>query len=97
MSIDTTRYDVADYLTDEARVAAYLEEAFESGDTETIAGAFGDVARAKGMSELARDAGLTRGALYQSLSREGNPRLSTLLGVTRALGVRLSVAPVDVK
>ena len=91
MTVRTRAYDVADYLTDPARVVAYLDEAFETGDADTIAEALGDVARAKGMTDLARDAGLTRAALYQSLSANGNPRLSTLLGVIRAMGVRLAV------
>ncbi len=93
MSVRTRPFDVADYLTDPARVTAYLGEILETGDAVAIAAALGDVARAKGITGLARDAGLTRAALYQSLSETGNPRLSTLLGVIRAMGVRLAVAP----
>ncbi len=91
MTVRTRAYDVADYLTDPARVTAYLGEVFETGDAVAIAAALGDVARAKGMTDPARDAGLTRAEIYQSPSENGNPRLSTLPRVIRAMGVRLAV------
>ena len=95
MTDETPLYDVADYLTSEDRITAYLEEAFLEGDTQVIAAALGNIARAKGMTKLAGDSGITRAALYQTLSRAGNPRLSTLLGVTKALGLRLAIMPRD--
>ena len=67
----------------------YLEAAFEDGDPAVIAAALGDISRAKGMSELARQAGVTREALYKALSPSGDPRLSTFLGVMKALGIKL--------
>ena len=77
MTTRTTAYDVADYLTSEARVAAYLELAIEEGDPKALAAALGNVARAKGMTQLARASGLTREALYRSLTPDGNLTLST--------------------
>ena len=73
----------------------YLEACFdEAGDDAAfLAHAFGVVARARGMMQLARETGLSREALYRSLSEEGNPTLDTLLKVTRALGLKLTVAP----
>ncbi len=91
MALETTRFDIQDHLkTPEAR-AAYLEAAFEEGDATFITHALNDVARAIGMTNVARDAGITREGLYKALSEKGDPKLSTLLGVARALGVRLTV------
>ncbi|SMF50344.1 probable addiction module antidote protein [Xaviernesmea oryzae] len=95
MPIETTRFDILDHLkTPEDRVA-YLEAAFEDGDAALITHALGDVARSVGMSAVAREAGVTREALYKALSETGDPKLSTLLGVMKALGLKFSVAPVD--
>jgi probable addiction module antidote protein len=69
------------------------ERAIDSGEAAYIAHALGIIARAKGMTEVARSANVTREALYKSLSTDGDPRLSTLLGVTRALGFKLSARP----
>lgn len=93
MTIKTTKWDAADYLNSPKAIAAYLNAAFEDGNPELIAAALGDVARAKGMSKIAKTAGVTREALYKSLSKEGDPKLSTLLGVTEAIGFKLIVAP----
>jgi len=87
------RFDAAEYLRDEADIAAYLEAAASDEDPRVLAAALGDVARARGMSELARKTGLTREALYRSLSAEGNPQLATLTKVLRAFGLRLAVQP----
>jgi probable addiction module antidote protein len=90
MALKTTRFDILDHLkTPEARLA-YLDAAFEEGDPAFIAVALGDVARAIGMSSVAKEAGVTREALYKALSPTGDPKLSTLLGVARALGVKLA-------
>jgi probable addiction module antidote protein len=89
--IETTKWDVQDYLkTPEARVA-YLEAAFEEGDPKLISIALGDVARSMGMTNVAKEAGITREALYKALSDKGDPKLSTLLGVLKALGLRVTV------
>ncbi|MGK9050048.1 addiction module antidote protein [Neorhizobium petrolearium] len=95
MPLETTRFDILDHLkTPEDRVA-YLEAAFEDGDAALITHALGDVARSVGMTAVAREAGVTREALYKALSETGDPKLSTLLGVMKALGLKFSVAPVD--
>jgi probable addiction module antidote protein len=91
--IKVTPYDTADYLDSPTLIAEYLEAAFEDGDPAMIAIALGNIARAKGMTEIARKAGVTREALYKALSAEGDPRLSTLVGVTKALGLKLSAQP----
>jgi probable addiction module antidote protein len=89
----TTKWDAADYLDTPEAIVAYLEAALEEGDPSLITAALGDIARAKGMSQVAKDAGVTREALYKALSPEGDPRLSTLLGVTKALGIKLTADP----
>jgi probable addiction module antidote protein len=89
MALKTTLWDPAEYLGDPESISAYLEAAFEDGDPALIATALGDVARAKGMTQLAAEAGVTREALYKALSPTGDPRLSTLLGVIKALGIKL--------
>jgi probable addiction module antidote protein len=89
MALKTRTWDAAEYLDSPKAIASYLEAAFEDGDPAVIAAALGDVARAQGMSELARKAGVTREALYKALSPSGDPRLSTLLGVMKALGIKL--------
>ena len=89
MVLETTPYDSADYLDSPEDIAAYLEAAFEDGDPTLMTHALGVVARAKGMSQLARDAGVTREALYKALTADGDPKLSTFVGVMKALGMRL--------
>jgi probable addiction module antidote protein len=93
MGLKTKPFDAAEYLDDPGSQAELVSDAFASGDAGYIAHALGVVARARGMTEIAREAGVTREALYKALSEDGDPRLSTLLGVTRALGVTLSAAP----
>ena len=90
MALKTAPWDPAEYLTTPSRIAAYLEAAFEEGDPALIATALGDIARAKGMTQLAAEAGVTREALYKALSPTGDPRLSTFLGVIKALGIKLT-------
>jgi probable addiction module antidote protein len=90
MAVETIAFDAAEFLDDEASQAELLADAFESGNAAYIANALGVVARARGMSSIARDAGVTREALYKALSETGDPKLSTLLGVMKALGIKLS-------
>jgi len=90
MPLETTRWDAVDSLTTPESIASYLEAAFEDGTPALIAAALGDVARAQGMTQVAKQAGLTREALYKSLSPDGDPKLSTLLGVLGALGLKLT-------
>lgn len=90
MALKTTLWDPSEYLDTPGRIAAYLRVVFEDGDPTLIATALGDVARAKGMTQLAAEAGVTREALYKALSATGDPRLSTFLGVMKALGIKLT-------
>lgn len=94
MAIKTKPFDAAEYLDDAESQAELLSDAFDSGDAGYIRHALGVVARARGMTTVAREAGVTREALYKALSEDGDPKLSTLLGVTKALGVKLTAAPV---
>jgi probable addiction module antidote protein len=87
----TTRYDVAEHLRTPEEMAAYLEACLEEadGDAAFIAKALGDIARAKGMTQVARDAGLSRESLYKALSGDRSPGFDTILKVIEALGLRL--------
>ena len=87
----TSRYDVAEHLRTPQEMAAYLEACFEEagGDAAFVAKALGDIARARGMSQVARDAGLSRESLYKALSGERSPDFSTVLKVVNALGISL--------
>ncbi len=91
--IQTRPWDAAEHLESEDDIAAYLEAALEDGDPTLITAALGDIARAKGMTEIARDAGLGRESLYKALSADGNPEFATILKVVRALGLRLHASP----
>lgn len=90
--IETKPYDSADYLDSEEAIVAYLKVAFEEGDADDIRAALNAVARARGMTGIAKESGVARESLYKALSKKGNPTLDTLLAVTRALGIKLSVA-----
>ena len=85
----TRPWDAADHLQTEEDQLLYLEAAFEEGDATLIAAALGNIARARGMTEVARRAGLGRESLYKALSIDGNPQLDTILRVMQALGLRL--------
>jgi probable addiction module antidote protein len=89
--VKTSSYDVAEHLRTPEEMAAYLDAWLEEApdDVSGIARALGDIARAKGMSQVAKDAGLSRESLYRALSADGNPSFATVIKVARALGVRL--------
>jgi probable addiction module antidote protein len=87
--VKTTKWDAVDYLKTDEDMANYLEAAIEDGDPSLFSAALGDIARAKGMSQVARKAGLGRESLYKALSPNGNPELATILKVVKALGLRL--------
>lgn len=96
MAKDTlSRFDAADYLKSDEAVAAYLDAVMDDspGDAGALAKALGTVARARNMSQLARDTGLSREGLLRALSASGNPSLATLLKVAQALGLKLRFAP----
>ena len=93
MPLKTTRWHASEHLDSDEMVAAYLQAVLEEGDPSQIAGAIGTIAKAKGMSQIANETGLSRQSLYRALGDGGNPELSTLLKVLRALGLRLAVQP----
>jgi putative addiction module killer protein/probable addiction module antidote protein len=96
MALKTLPYDSAEYVEDDQAIAEYLEEAMkiamEDSDPSFLAQALGTVARARGMSQIAKEAGLSRESLYKALGAEGNPEFGTILRVIQALGLRLSIA-----
>ena len=89
--LKTTRYDSAEYLRDEKDIAAYLDAALEDGDPALVRHALNVIARARGMTQIARDSGIARESLYKALSESGNPEFATVLKVVRAMGLRLHV------
>ena len=86
-------WDAAEHLKTERQMAAYLDAALEDGDAEVVAAALGDIARAVGMTTVARATGLGRESLYKALSGDGNPELATVLRVLRAVGLRFHARP----
>jgi probable addiction module antidote protein len=89
--IKTSIWDASEHLENEEDVVAYLDAALEEGDPSIIAAALGDIARAKGMTQIADQSGLGRESLYKALSPEGNPEFSTILRVVNALGLHFHV------
>jgi probable addiction module antidote protein len=89
----TIRFDAADYLDTEERQVAYIAAALETGDADFVRDALGLVARARGMAEVARNAGLNRESLYKALGEAGNPEFATVMRIVRALGLTLSARP----
>jgi probable addiction module antidote protein len=92
--IKTRPFDLANYLKDEEDVAEYMRQVLEDGDPAELGAALGAIARARGMSDLARDTGLSREGLYKSLSGERAPSTETLFKVLKALGFKLTIAPI---
>jgi probable addiction module antidote protein len=95
--MEIRKFDPTEYLDSDEAVAAYVTEALETGDPAFVADALGVVARARGMSEIARRAGLSRESLYRALSPDGNPEFATVLRVMQALGLELSAIPAHSK
>lgn len=89
--IKTSPYDSAEYLSSREAINAYMEEALETHDPAFIAKALGTIARARGMSRIAKKAGLSRESLYKALSTEGNPEFGTIIRVMQALGLKFSI------
>jgi probable addiction module antidote protein len=87
----TSVYDSAEYLDSTEAINAYMEEALETDDPAFIAKAIGTIARARGMSQIAKKAGLSRESLYKALSSEGNPGFGTVIRVMQALGLKFSI------
>ena len=88
-----TPYDSAEYLKNKKDVAAYLDAALEDGDPALIRHALNVIARARGLTQIARDSGVTRESLYRALGENGNPEFTTVLKVVDALGMRLRTRP----
>jgi probable addiction module antidote protein len=91
--INTSRFDAAEYLDTPALQAEYISAALETGDAAFVRDAVSIVARARGMSGVARTAGLNRESLYKALGEGGNPEFGTMLSVLRALGIELAAKP----
>lgn len=92
VKLKTIPWDPTQYLKTDKDIADYLDAVFEDGDPELIRHALGDIARAKGMTRIAKAAGLGRESLYKALSMDGNPEFATVLKVIHALGLKLKVA-----
>ncbi|WBM70425.1 putative addiction module antidote protein [Buttiauxella sp. WJP83] len=90
MKVTVTDYDPAKALVDDEEIAFFMADALETGDAAYIAKALGVVARAKGMTDVATETGLSREQLYRSFSEEGNPTLKSTLAVMKALGIELT-------
>jgi probable addiction module antidote protein len=94
MALKTTKFDAAEYLDSPKAIAAYLNDAMDSGDADELIAALGTVARAKGMSQVARDSGLGRESLYKALGGSASPEFATVSRVMASLGLKVSVMPV---
>lgn len=93
MAVEITDFDPAAYLDNDEAIAAYLSDAFETQDVAFISDAIGVVARAKGMKQIAQEAGVSRERLYRALSSTGNPELGTVLKVLASLNIKISAQP----
>ena len=91
--VKTTRFDAADYLDSKERQIAYITAALETGDADFVRDALGLVAKARGMSQIAKTSGLNRESLYKALSENGNPEFATIMRVMRAMGLTLTARP----
>jgi probable addiction module antidote protein len=92
---DLKLWDASEHLDSEEMIFAYVNAAMEEGDPALFAAALGDIARARGMTEIARKAGMSRESLYRALSSDGNPELATVMKVMKALGLRMTVAAAE--
>ena len=92
MKVEITKWDVADYLKTDGEILNYLDAILEKNDPYLLASALGDIARAKGMTQVAKDAGLGRESLYKALSPSGNPSFATIQKVLSAMGLKLRVS-----
>lgn len=94
MTVKTTRFDMADYLDSDEAIQEYFRQVMEDGDPDEIIRALGHIARTRGMAQLAKDTGLGRESLYKTFSEGSKPRFETIMRVTKALGLTLTVASV---
>ena len=91
MSLETTPFNIAEHLNTSKEIQEFLREVAKTGDESDFLHALNTAARAKGMTKVAKEIGVTRSSLYRSLAKSGNPRFSTIYKVTKALGVKLAV------
>jgi probable addiction module antidote protein len=92
MTLKTFSFDIVDFIATPEDAVEYLKVVMEEGDSDQIRAALNNIVRARGVQSIAKETGLTRAAVYKALGEKGNPTLSTLLALTKALGVKLSVA-----
>ena len=95
MAVKTKRWDPAEHLDSDEAIVAYVDAALADGDPSLVAAVLGDVARARGMSQIARETGLSRECLYKALNVDGNPEFGTVMRVIKALGLRLTASPAE--
>ncbi|PSJ62511.1 addiction module antidote protein [Kumtagia ephedrae] len=95
MATETTRWDATEHLDSPEAIAAYIDAAMEDGDPALVSAVLGDVARAMGMTQIARETGMSRESLYRALSEERRPEFATVAKVMKALGLRLSAVPAN--
>ena len=95
VEVSIVPWDPAEHLETDDEMAAYLEAAFQEGDAKLIASVLGDIARSKGMTQIARETGSGRESLYKALSPDGNPEFSTILKVVEVLGFKLHATPIS--
>lgn len=93
--IELRAWDAAEHLESDEEIGAYLDAALEEGDPALVVAVLGDIARARGMTQLAREAGVGRESLYKALSASGNPEFATVMKIVRALGLRFQVQPLQ--
>ena len=92
---DLPAFDIVEYLDDDQAIANYLTAVLEDGDAALLAAALGDIARARGMTDIAKSAGITREALYKALRADSAPRFDTIQKVCTALGIKLVAQPME--
>ena len=95
MAVDVSTWDASEYLESEEDIAAYLNAVIEEGDPALLQAAIGDIAKARGMARIAKEAGVSRESLYKSLSLSGNPSFRTIAKVSGALGLQLTFRPIS--
>lgn len=95
MTVKTRKWDASEHLDSEEMIFAYMNEVFEDGDPSLIAAAIGDVARARGMTQIAKTAGVSRESLYKALREGANPEFATIMKILRALHIRISVSKAE--
>jgi len=95
MAVETKTWDASEHLDSEEMIFAYMNAAFEEGDPALVAAALGDIARARGMTSVAKAAGVSRESLYKALRADGNPEFATIMKVMKALGIHVSAEPAD--